>query len=135
MNNVSFAATVAISSLFFVSAAQAVNPSFETISRCFFVYAPILETGEKLLHPELFQFGQARIGWVGGYIQANQSNLEFKRVFEGNLAANKRAGLELEKSLMKAVASRNQSLFSTIINEAISCDRLIGITTKVIPKM
>jgi hypothetical protein len=135
MNNVSFAAIVAISSLFFVSAAQAANPSFETISRCFFVYAQIFEAGEKLTHQELFQFGQARIGWVGGYVQANQSNPEFKRIFDGNLAANKRAGLELGNSLMKAMASRNRLLFSAVINEAISCDRLIGISTNFIPEM
>lgn len=118
-----------------LSSSAMANPSFETISRCFFVYASILQSGENLPHPELYHFSQGRIGWIGGYLQANQSNPEFKRVFEGNLAVNKRAGAQLEKSLMNAVASRNQSQFSAVINEAVDCDRLIGIATKFIPKM
>jgi hypothetical protein len=134
MKFASFAAIATISSLCFFSTAWAANPSFETISRCFFVYSPIFEAGKKLPHPELYQYGQARLGWIGGYIQANQSNPEFKRVFDGNLEANKRAGMEFEKSLMNAVASRNQSLFSAVINEAVNCDRLIGITI-IIPRM
>ncbi|MHB1401647.1 MAG: hypothetical protein ACYCWB_04515 [Thiobacillus sp.] len=135
MNKVPFVAAITASLLCFVSTTQAANPSAETILRCFFVYAPILETGEDLRHHELFQFGQARVGWIGGYNQANQFNPEYKRVFEANLAANKRIARELKKSLTKAVKSRNQSLFSSVIDEAISCDRSIGITTKFIPKI
>lgn len=119
----------------FASTVGAANPSFEIVSRCFFVYANILQAGERLPHPEIHQFGLEKIGWVGSHLQAHQSNLEFKRVFEVNLAANKRAGVQLEKSIMDAVASRNQAQFSAVINKAVECDRLIGITTKFIPRM
>jgi hypothetical protein len=135
IKTVRFLAIVAISCISFADIAQAENPSFETISRCFFIYASVIQSGEKLPHPELYQFGLGRVGWIGGYVQASQTNIEFKRIFEANLAENKRAGKKLEQSLMAAVISRNQIQFSNDINEAINCDRLIGITTKFIPKM
>lgn len=123
-----------VSTLFSFSAHSA-EPSFETISRCFFVYAPIFEAGQDIPHTELFHFGRVRVGYIGGYLQANKSNPYFKQVFEGNLSANKRAGIQLENSLKAAVFSRNQSLFSSVINEAVTCDRQIGIRTDFLPKL
>lgn len=113
----------------------AADPTYQTISRCFFVYAPIAQVGRDYSHAELFQFGQARVSWIGGYIQANQSNLAFKQVFESSLAANKRAGIQIENALISALDNRNQSQFSWAVNQAISCDRLIEIRTDFLPRL
>ena len=115
--------------------AVAADPSYETISRCFFVYAPIAQVGRDRPHAELFQFGQARAAWIGGYLQANKSNSAFKQVFEGNLEKNKQAGIQIENVLVRALNTKDQSRFSWAINQAISCDRLIGIKTEFLPKL
>lgn len=115
--------------------AQMPNPSYEAVSRCFFVYAPITELGRDLPHAQLFQFGQPRIGWTGGYVQANQNNASFKQVFENNLDRNKRMGIQLESTLKLAIQSRNQSQFSAVINQAVECDRVLGIRTATLPAM
>ncbi len=114
---------------------HAADPSFEKISRCFFVYAPIFQVGRDTPHTELFHFGQVRVGYMGGYVQANKSNPHFKQVFERDLSTNKQFGIHLEGLLKAAIAARNQSLFSSVINEAVICDRSIGITTNSIPIM
>lgn len=114
---------------------QILNPSFETVSRCFFVYAPITEFGRDLPHPQLFQFGQPRIGWVTGYIQANQSNSTFKQVFEANIGKNKEMAVQLESSLRRAISARSQAAFSSVMDQAIACDRALGIRTSVLPSL
>jgi hypothetical protein len=134
MKNKNFIVMATVATLSSLSAHSA-EPSFETISRCFFVYAPIFQVGRDVPHTELFQFGQVRVGYMGGYVQANKSNSHFKQVFEGNLSENKRAGIQLESSLKSAISSRNQSLFSSVINEAVACDRQIGIRTDFLPKL
>ena len=128
--------TVAISLCAFAfSSAQAQSPSYETVSRCFFVYAPITQLGSDLPHAQLFQFGQPRIGWVGGYVQANQSNAAFKQVFESNLDRNKHMGMQLETSLRQAILSRNQGQFASLLNQAVDCDRALGIRTAPLPTL
>ena len=117
------------------SSGQILNPSFETVSRCFFVYAAITELGRDLPHPQLFQFGQPRVGWVGGYMQANQSNATFTRVFEGSLPRNKEMAVQLQSSLRRAISARNQSAFSSVIDQAIACDRALGIRINFVPSL
>lgn len=128
-------AVMATASTIFSISAHATEPSFNTISRCFFVYAPIFQVGRDIQHTELFQFGQVRVGYMGGYVQANKLNPHFKQVFEGNLSANKRAGIKLEYTLKEAISSRNKQLFSSVINEAVNCDRQIGILTDFLPTL
>ena len=135
MRLICFAAGIAGLVACSAASAQPASPSFETISRCFFVYAPITEVGRDLPHPQLFQFGQPRMGWIAGYIQANQSNARFKAVFEGRMAENKRFGVQLEQKLKQAIAARNQSQFNAVVNEAVSCDRQIGIRTDFLPRL
>ena len=118
-----------------VARAQMTNPSYETVSRCFFVYAPITELGRDLPHAQLYQFGQPRIAWAGGYVQANQNNVAFKQIFESSLEKNKRMAVQLENSLKQAVATRNQSQFSSAIEQAVACDRALGIRTAGIPAL
>lgn len=110
-------------------------PTFDVISRCFFVYAPIFQVGRDRPHTELFQFGQPRVAWVGGYVQANRDNPTFKRVFEANLDANKRAGIKIEETLVQALNTGERGRFSWAINEAISCDKLVGIRTDFLPRL
>ena len=107
--------------------AQMANPSFEAVSRCFFVYAPITQLGRDMPHLQLFQFGQPRMGWIGGYTQANQNNASFKQVFESNLKENKRMAGEIETSLKQAIFTKNQRQFSNILSKAVDCDRTLGI--------
>ncbi|MDI4634720.1 hypothetical protein J7U46_16790 [Pelomonas sp. V22] len=111
------------------------TPSFETVSRCFFVYAPITELGRDLPHQSLFHFGQPRIGWAAGYVQANQNNAVFKQVFESNLEKNKRAAVKLETMLRRAIQSKDQGQFQRAINQAVDCDRALGIRTSDLPNM
>lgn len=120
---------------FSTAQAQLTNPSYEAVSQCFFVYSPIAELGRALPHAQLFQFGQSRIAWVGGYIQANQNNTSFRQVFEINLERNKRMAIQLESSLKRAIQSRNQSQFLIAINRAIDCDRMLGIRATALPAM
>ena len=115
--------------------AQAASPSYETVSRCFFVYAGIIEAGRDSQHSEVYSFAQSRVGWVGGYVQANQENQEFKQVFEAGLRANKQVGLQLKATLISAISSRNVQSFSIAIQEAAKCDRLIGIHTGSGPRL
>lgn len=129
-----FTIIATVSSLCSFSAYSA-EPSFETISRCFFVYASIFEVGRDIPHTDLFHFGQVRVGYMGGYVQANKANPHFKQVFEGNLSANKRSAIDLENSLKTAISSRNQPVFTSVINEAVTCDRQIGIRTDFLPKL
>lgn len=115
--------------------AKSPEPSFEAISRCFFVYGSIFEVGRDLPHAELFQFGQSRVGFVTGFFAANKSNAEFIRVFETKLAGNKRAASRYNESLKAAISARDQSQFSSVINAAVACDRDVGIRTDFVPKL
>ena len=118
-----------------VARAQMANPSYETVSRCFFVYAPITELGRDLPNAQLYQFGQPRLGWASGYLQANQNNTAFKQIFESSVEKNKRMAIQLENSLKQAVATRNQPQFSSVIEQAVACDRALGIRTTSIPAL
>lgn len=124
------AATVA-----FPNSILAADPSYETMSRCFFVYAPIAQVGRDRPHPELFQFAQGRVAYIGGYVKANKANRAFEQVFKSKLEANKQAGIHIEEVLVTALNGRDQSRFSWVINQAISCDRLIGIRTDFLPRL
>lgn len=115
--------------------AQTINPSYETVSECFFAYAAITETGRDSPHPQLLQFGQARLGWAGGYFQANQSNAVFKQVFESGLQGNKRMAIQLQSSMKQAITSCNKSQFVRLMDQALECDRKMGIRTEPMPMM
>lgn len=129
-----FAVIAAISSLSSFSVYSA-EPAFETISRCLFVYGAIFEVGRDTPHADLFHFAQVRVGYMTGYVQGNQGNPRFKQVFEENLSANKRSAINLQDSLKAAISSRNKYVFSSVINQAVACDRQIGIRTDFLPTL
>jgi hypothetical protein len=58
--------------------ARAVEPSFEVVARCVFIYGGIFEAGRDLNHADVFQFGQARLGWVGGFFSSQQIQSSFR---------------------------------------------------------
>ncbi len=131
--SIALAITLAITAP--TSRAQIIDPSYETISRCFFVYAPINQLGRDLPQEQLYQFGQPRIAWLAGYVKANQNNPAFKQVFESSLNRNKKMATQLENSLRQALATKNQRQFSAVIDQAVACDHALGIKTIGIPSL
>lgn len=111
----------------------AADPSHSTLSRCFFVYAPIFETAKKMESPVLFAYGQKRIAWVGGYVQGQQNNPQFKAVFERDLKANKQAGIALKSRLTRAFTAQDAREYSAVMAVARECDRSLGLPTNDIP--
>lgn len=68
-------------------------------------------------------------------MQANQSNAAFKQVFESSLEKNKKMAIQLESSLKQAILKRNQNQFSSVIDQAVACDRALGIRTSGTPEL
>jgi hypothetical protein len=119
--------------LFWCGPSRAADPSYSTLSRCFFVYAPIFETAKKVENPALFAYGQKRLAWVSGYIQGQQSNPQFKAAFEKDLNTNKQAGIALEARLMRAFTTQDAREYSAVMSVARECDRSLGLPTSDIP--
>ena len=115
------------------SAAFAADPTHGAISRCFFVYAQIFETAKKLDNAPVLIYGQKRLAWVGGYMQAQQNNPKFKSVFEGNLKGNKQAGVAIEARLTGAIRSGDAQEYIAVMNIARECDKQLGLPTNDIP--
>lgn len=115
--------------------AQIREPSYEEISRCFFIYGAIAEVGRDFQKPKLFQFGQPKVSWIIDYIQTNKNNVAFNYVFESNLKANKRAGIQILDSLPNIMNTRNKKLFVTVLNQAVACDRSLGFRTNALPML
>ena len=109
--------------------------SFEDVSRCFWVYAPIVQTGRDFPHDELFQFAQARMVWFDAFLKANQGNPALKTVFENGITQYKQAGLRLQDSLQEALSTNNGRIFASVMDAAVSCDKTLGIRTQSIPRM
>ena len=118
-----------------IATAQAKDPSFAEISRCFFIYGAIVEVGRDERKPQLFQFAQSRVGWVSGYMQANQNNQAFKAVFDSGLSRNKQEGVRILDSLPSIISRKDQTQFSAVISRAADCDKALGIRTAWIPPL
>jgi len=83
----------------------------------------------------LFTFGQSRVGYVGGYVQALKNNAAFSRIFEDSIPKNKNHGIILQEKLAKALKNGDQKQFSAVLKEAVACDKLVGIETKWLPRL
>ena len=114
-----------------ISVVYGAEPNHETISRCFFVYAPIFEVGREIKNQELFIYGQKRFVYIADYMKAN--NPEFNKVFEANLQVNKQKGIALGNRLKKAIYSRDINAFIQIMNIARNCDMQLGLQSEDIP--
>lgn len=119
--------------LFSFGLAYGAKPNYETVSRCFFIYAPIFETGRDLQIQPFVLYSQKRIAWATGYIQAQQNNIAFKKVFEDNLTSNKKNGTTLEETLKNAIRSGNTNAYFQVMNVARNCDLQLGLPSNEIP--
>lgn len=117
------------------TAARCDDALYTNVSKCFFVYGPIIDVAKNVGHRDLFTFAQARIGYVAGFLRANEASPRFKQIFEGNLTRNKAAGRQLESRLSNAIQSGSETLYKGVIQEAIACDRQLGIRTEFIPPL
>lgn len=111
------------------------NPSYDSISKCFWVYAPIHELAKDLRLQDLQFFTQGRIGWFTGFIQANKGNQLFNNAFNFQLEERKTAGLKMKEELRYAIQSGNNMSYQKIILKAIDCDKLLEIPTLSIPEI
>ena len=109
--------------------------SFEEAARCFWIYAPIVQVGRDFPHNELFQFGQGRMVWYDGFIKANKENPALKRAFESGIKEYKHAGLQLGDDLRESLSTNNHKLFTSVIDAAVSCDKILGIRTEFMPRI
>ena len=103
------------------------TPSYKVVSKCFFVYSPIAETGRDLNIPALFSYGTKRITQVASFIKANKQNLKFIKAFEGSIATNKKNAIALEKKLRRAIESNNETEFNAVMEYSMSCDKSLNI--------
>ncbi|WP_168366004.1 hypothetical protein [Dickeya zeae] len=106
---------------------RASTPSPQTIIKCFFVYAPIFETGKNVGSKQLEKYGQLRVSWMGGYIQSHQNDESFKSISTKKLEEYKSHGVILEEKLTRAIKTKDQPLFNSVLDEATECDRQVGI--------
>lgn len=128
-----FVKCAAVLGIFYAGTAHSIEQKYSVLSRCFFIYAPIFETGKKLQNSAVFIYGQKRISWVGGYIQGQQNNPAFEAAFEHDLKINKKAGIDLDSRLAKAILTSNVEEYSAVMAVARECDKLLGLPTNDIP--
>ncbi|MCK0506071.1 hypothetical protein [Aromatoleum anaerobium] len=69
------------------------------------------------------------------YIDSNIANPHLKKIFEDNLVSNKVLGKKIEVTLLKSISQRDAIGFSWVFQEAVTCDRELGIATTFIPKL
>ncbi len=113
----------------------AAEQSYDSISQCFWVYAPIHELAREIDFQDLLFFTQSRVGWYAGYFQANKTNPSFKQAFERDLEKRKFAGLAMKEELRRSILAKNNGAYLSIINKAVACDKTLGIKTQFIPSM
>ena len=124
-----------IISIFLIAGSNASDaaPSHDDIARCFWIYAPMHELAKEMQLVQLQSFTLGRVGWLGGYLQANINNQQFKYSFENDLKNKKSQGIAMKESMRDAIVSMNEKKYEEIISKAIECDKIIGIKTEFIP--
>jgi hypothetical protein len=109
------------------AAAQMSEVRATSISRCFFVYAPMYEVSAKLGDSKLRSYATQRMMYLRGIMESSQSDPVFKRVFEMNLAKNKSAGTRIEDSLIEANRNRDAERYNRTMSLATMCDQELGL--------
>ena len=125
---------IGIASLTIMMSAQA-QPNYIAVSNCFWVVAPIHELSMEMQLNELWSFTQGRVGWLGGFLQANKGNKDLDAAFGFDLERKKAAGLAMKEELRQAITRKNATKYQQIISRAVACDQVIGIRTDFIPRM
>ena len=122
--------------MLFLSAPSKSAPlNFKTVSKCFFIYAPITEAGRDMNIPSIFTYGQKRMAWFMGFMKANEKNEKFTYTFEVNLNKNKEFAIALEEQFRSSIKNQQLESFDEIISFANGCDRFLGIKTKDSPSL
>lgn len=121
--------------LFLSTPSNSTPLNFKTVSKCFFIYAPITETGRDMNIPSIFIYGQKRMAWFMGFMKANENNEEFTYAFDVNLKKNKGFAIALEKQFRSSIKQQQRESFDEIISFANGCDRFLGIKTKDSPSL
>ena len=109
--------------------------NYLAVSNCFWVIAPIHELSREMQLNELWSFTQGRVGWLGGFVQANKGNKDFDAAFGLDLERKKAAGLVMKEELRHAITRKDASKYQSIISQAVACDKVMGIRTDFLPRM
>ena len=123
--------------LIVAAASQAVaqSPSYEVISRCFFIYAAAHEAARDMVQPLLFQYTQPRVGWMAGFMTGHQSNEAFASIFDANITSNKQFAMKIDRQIRAAIKTQNSAAFDAVIDETLSCDAALGIKAEWRPRL
>lgn len=107
-------------------ASEVTAQSYETTSRCFFVYAAVVEVGRDRQHAELFQYGQHRMNWFVPYLEVRQTDVAFSTIFNADLAQNKQLAEKTKAAIMHALSSGDRAEFDSAMQQSIECDLALG---------
>lgn len=126
--------TVSLASLAFFcqlivtnAVAQMSGARAESVSRCFFVYAPMYEVSAKTNDDKLRSYATQRLMYVRGVLESSMTDPLFKRVFEQNLSKNKGAGVRIEQGLMEAHRNGDAAQYNSEVSKASACDKELGL--------
>lgn len=117
---------------FLITNAQATDDKlkYTAVSRCFFVYAPILEVAKWSRNSNLESYAMQRMLYMKGFLESRSDDPQFKYIFESNLSKNKSVGVLLEESLKRASTNGDKNLFNRELRKGEYCDNELGIKTK-----
>ena len=102
------------------------SPSFETMSKCAFIYAPIFEAAEKEKDLAAFIYAQNRMAWIGGYFQAHSENKKLEKIFNMSLEDNKKSGSIIKGRFVRAISEGDSAEYVAVLKIANECDLSIG---------
>lgn len=98
-----------------------------SVSRCFFVYAPMYEVSGRINDILLRSYATQRLMYVRGVLEASKTDPLFKQIFENNLPRNKAAGMSIEEKLVEARRTGNTDGYNKEISRAAVCDKELGL--------
>ncbi|MNJ43172.1 hypothetical protein D3C77_381680 [compost metagenome] len=123
------------SSILSTSLAQAASapegPTFEQVSRCVYVFQPMLEVAKSTSNKPLQDYILPRVTWLMGYMQAKKGDATFKLAFYDNLPANKLVGEDVEKRLraaLNASSEDREAALTSALQPSRECDKYIGMS-------
>ncbi len=109
--------------------------NYMAVTNCFHIIAPIHELSREMRLNDLWSFTQGRLGWLGGFIQANIENKDFDAAFKFELQRKKLAALAMKEDLRRAITRGDAAEYQRIIGRAVACDQVMGIRTDFVPRM
>lgn len=113
-----------------VARSQDVNDKL--VSKCFFIYAGVLEAAETTNSAALFYYAQKRIGWAAGYLEAKKNDSVFQSVFDRDLEQNKSRAIQIRESIIKAIRNGDNASFTDVMQAAQRCDIQLGLPVEAV---